>query len=102
MDQALGERKPSIAIHDVPLEWCFQPAVKLDFRQLPDGHVVKAAQVEAELARIGHTLQPLEIVVVNTRAGSRYGHSDYVASGCGMGYEATTRRRSTARAAMPD
>src|SRR6478752_6727543 len=34
-------------------------------------------------------LQPLEIVVVNTRAGSRYGNSDYVNSGCGMGYDAT-------------
>ena len=27
--------------------------------------------------------------MVNTRAGSRYGHDDYVSSGCGMGYEAT-------------
>ena len=27
--------------------------------------------------------------MVNTRAGSRYGHNDYVNSGCGMGYEAT-------------
>jgi kynurenine formamidase len=27
--------------------------------------------------------------VVNTRAGSRYGHDDYVSAGCGMGYEAT-------------
>jgi kynurenine formamidase len=51
--------------------------------------VVTAADVEAELGRIGHTLAPLEIVVVNTRAGSRYGHDDYVAAGCGMGYEAT-------------
>ena len=42
-----------------------------------------------ELKRIDHTLKPLEIVVVNTRAGSRYGHNDYVAAGCGMGYEAT-------------
>ena len=89
MDQALGEKKPSIAIHEVPLEWCFQPGVKLDFRHLPDGHVVSAAEVDAELSRIGHVLKPLEIVVVNTRAGSRYGHKDYVAAGCGMGYEAT-------------
>jgi kynurenine formamidase len=89
MDQALGEKKPSIAIHDVPLEWCFQPAVKLDFRHFPDGYVVTAADVESELSRIGHALQPLEIVVVNTRAGSRYGHNDYVAAGAGMGYEAT-------------
>ena len=82
-----GER--SITIDEVPLEWCFQPGVKLDFRDRPDGYVCSAKDVEAELTRIGHTLQPLEIVVVNTRAGSRYGHSDYVNSGCGMGYEAT-------------
>jgi kynurenine formamidase len=44
---------------------------------------------EAELERIGHQLQPLEIVVVNTSAGIAYGQSDYVAKGCGMGREAT-------------
>jgi kynurenine formamidase len=60
MDAALGEKKPSIAIHEVPLEWCFQPGVKLDFRHLGDGHVV-----------------------------TRYGERDYVSAGCGMGREAT-------------
>jgi kynurenine formamidase len=89
MDKALGDKKPAIAIHDVPLEWCFQPGVKLDFTALADGYVVTAADVEAELKRINHTLSPLEIVVVNTRAGKRYGSPDYVSSGCGMGYEAT-------------
>jgi len=89
MDAKAGGKKESTTIDAVPLDWCFQPGVKLDFRHLPDGHVVTAAEVEAELARIGHTLQPLEIVVVNTRAGSRYGQKDYVASGCGMGYDAT-------------
>ena len=82
-----GER--AITIDEVPLDWCFQPGVKLDFRHLPDGHVVTAAEVEAELARIGHSLSPLEIVVVNTAAGKRYGADDYVTAGCGMGYEAT-------------
>ena len=89
MDAAKGEKTPAITIDQVPLDWCFQPGVKLDFRHLPDGHVVTAAEVEAALARIGHLLKPLEIVVVNTRAGSRYGHRDYVSAGCGMGYEAT-------------
>ena len=79
----------AIAIDEVPLEWCLQPGVKLDFRHLPDGHVVGAAEVEAELARIGHTLAPLEIVLVNTAAGAAYGRPDYVARGCGMGREAT-------------
>jgi kynurenine formamidase len=82
-----GER--AIAIDEVDLDWCFQPAVKLDFRGFADGYVATAQDVEAELERIGHRLKPLEIVVVNTRAGSRYGREDYVNAGCGIGYEAT-------------
>lgn len=82
-----GER--AWTIDEVPLEWCFQPGVKLDFRHFEDGYVVTAADVEVELTRIGHTLAPLEIVVVNTRAGQRYGHDDFVSAGCGMGREAT-------------
>jgi kynurenine formamidase len=39
--------------------------------------------------RIHHTLKPLEIVLINTRAGSRYGYEDYINTDCGMGYEAT-------------
>ena len=58
--------KRAITIDEVPLEWCFQPGVKLDFRRFPNGYVATAADVEAELKRIGHTLKPLEIVVVNT------------------------------------
>jgi kynurenine formamidase len=81
--------KRAITIDEVPLEWCFQPGVKLDFRHFPDGYVATAADVEAELKRIGHTLAPLDIVVVNTAAGQRYGHPDFLSTGCGMGREAT-------------
>jgi kynurenine formamidase len=56
---------------------------------MTDGYVVTPGDVEDELKRIGHTLAPLEIVVVNTSAGAKYGQPDYVSSGCGMGYEAT-------------
>lgn len=82
-----GER--AITIDEVPLDWCFQPGVKLDFRHFPDGYVVQASDVEEELERIQHELKPFEIVLINTRAGSRYGSDDYVTSGCGMGYDAT-------------
>ena len=81
--------KPALTIDEVPLEWCFQPGVKLDFRHFPDGYVVTAADVEAELKRIGHELKPLEIVMVNTAAGKALGNPDFVNIGCGMGYEAT-------------
>ncbi|MBZ0129155.1 MAG: cyclase family protein [Rhodobacteraceae bacterium] len=79
----------AITIDEVPLEWCMGRGVKLDFRDKPDGHTVSAAEVGGELERIGHDLQPGDIVVVNTAAGARYGQDDYVATGCGMGREAT-------------
>jgi kynurenine formamidase len=81
--------RPSMRIDEVPLEWCFQSAVKLDFRHLPDGYVATPGDVEAELKRIGHELRPLEIVVVNTAAGARYGEDDYLDTGSGMGKAAT-------------
>jgi kynurenine formamidase len=76
-------------IDELPLEWFFGDAVKLDFRHFEDGYVVSGADVEAEFARIGHELKPLDIVLVNTSAGVRFGHKDYVTKGCGMGREAT-------------
>ena len=82
-----GER--ALTIDEVPLEWCMNPGVKLDFRHFDDGYVVSAADVEAELKRIGHDLRPLDIVVVNTSAGDRYGQPDFLIKGCGMGREAT-------------
>jgi kynurenine formamidase len=82
-----GER--AITIDEVPLDWCFAPGVKLDFRAMPDGHVCTAAEVEAELRRIGHVLQPFDIVLVNTAAGKAYGQPDYLDRGCGIGREAT-------------
>jgi kynurenine formamidase len=81
--------EPALRIDEIPLEWCFQSGVKLDFRWFEDGYVVTAADIEAELARIGHTLRPLDIVLVNTAAGARYGQDDYVERGCGCGREAT-------------
>lgn len=74
--------KRAITIDEVPLEWCFHPTFRR--RLCRDGK-----NVETELKRIGHTLSPLEIVVVNTSAGTAYGRPDYVAKGCGMGREAT-------------
>ena len=81
--------KRSLTIDEIDLNWCFQPGVKLDFRHIPDGAVATAEDVEKELLRIKHDLQPLEIVLVNTRAGERYGHEDYLTAGCGVGREAT-------------
>jgi len=79
----------AITIDEVPLDWCFRPAVKLDFPHFADGYVVTATEVAAELDRIDHLLQPLDIVLVNTAAGKAVGNPSFVNIGCGMGYEAT-------------
>lgn len=63
--------------------------MKLDFRRFEDGYVATAADVASELDRIGHTLRPLDIVLVNTSAGAAYGDPNYIHKGCGMGEEAT-------------
>ena len=89
MNDKLGGSERAITIDEVPLEWCFQPGIKLDFRDKEDGYVVTAKDVETELSRIGVELTPLTIVLVNTSAGMRYGSEDYVNAGAGMGYEAT-------------
>lgn len=81
--------KRAITIDEVPLEWCMRPGVRLDFRHFEDGYVATPGDVEAELERIGHELKPLDIVVVNTRAGAVQGGDGYVDAGCGMGRDAT-------------
>ncbi|MBI4697063.1 MAG: cyclase family protein [Gammaproteobacteria bacterium] len=84
---ARGNRMQTI--DEMPLDWFFRPGVKLDFRHFHDGYVATAADVEAELARVGYTLQPMDIVLVNTRAGEAYGTEEYIHAGCGMGRDAT-------------
>ena len=81
--------KKAITIDQVPLEWCFNPGVKLDFRHMDDGYVVTPNDIRAELKRINYEISPFDIVLVNTSAGEHYGADDYLLKGCGVGKEAT-------------
>lgn len=78
-----------MTIDEVPLEWCYGPGVKLDFRDMPDGHLVTAAEMEQAFESIGHDLQPGEIVLINTGADKYWGKLEYLIRGCGMGREST-------------
>lgn len=61
-----SEGKPARRIDAVPLEWCFAPGVVIDVRDVPAGEEITVAHLQAALARIGHTLQPLDIVLLHT------------------------------------
>ena len=81
-----GER--AVTIDEIPLEWCFSDGVKLDLRSYDDGYVLTKNDLSAELKKIKYTLKPLDIVLVNTSAGERYGQDDFLSKGCGIGKEA--------------
>jgi kynurenine formamidase len=81
--------EPAQTIDKLPLEWFFGPGVVLDMTAKADGDPMTAAEAEAELARIGHTLAPGHIVLVRTGRDRFIEQPDYMALGCGVTAEAT-------------
>ena len=65
-----GER--AITIDEVPLEWCFNPGVKLDFATSPTA-TSRPRPTSRRSCSASATTSPLDIVVVNTAAGAAYG-----------------------------
>jgi kynurenine formamidase len=56
----------AITVDELPLSWCFGPGVLLDMRDKDRVDGIRAPDLEAELRRIGHELQPLDVVLVMT------------------------------------
>ena len=81
--------KPAQSIDELPLDWFFAPGVKLDFRHKADGDAITSAEIQAELQRIGHSLQPRDIVMMWTGRDALFGQTDYWLHGPGVTAEAT-------------
>jgi kynurenine formamidase len=81
--------QPAQTIDQLPLEWFFSDGVVLDMTAKPEGDPMTAADAQAELARIGYALKPLDIVLVRTDRDTYYGQADYMLRGCGVTAEAT-------------
>ena len=81
--------KRAITIDEVPLEWCFNKGIKLDLRSYDDGYVLTKNDITCELKKINYSINPLDIVFINTSAGGRYGEDDFLSKGCGIGRDAT-------------
>jgi kynurenine formamidase len=82
-----GQRAQTI--DELPLEWFHAPGVVLDFAARDDGDAIDAPDVEAALARIGHTLAPLDIVLLRTGRDAFYTEPDYMIRGPGATAAAT-------------
>jgi kynurenine formamidase len=82
-----GERGETI--DELPLDWFFSDGVVLDMTAKADGEAVDVADIEAELARIGHELKELDIVLVHTGRDASYAEPGYMALGPGVTAAAT-------------
>ncbi len=80
----MDQGKRALTIDEIPMEWCFGDGVKLDFRHKANGEPIEVEDIEAELDRIGYTLKPLDIVLVQTGADDAWGTPDYLVRGAGM------------------
>jgi len=81
--------KPAQTIDELPLNWFFNDGVVLDVRNKDDGDPVTVDDAQAALAKSGHTLKPLDIVLVQCGADQYYGQPDYMMHGTGVTAEAT-------------
>lgn len=76
-------------VDEIPLEWCFNEGVVLDFRHKADGERITVKDVQKALDTIGHELKPLDIVLIQTGADDAWGTSEYLIRGPGMDRDST-------------
>ncbi|MBA7682342.1 Kynurenine formamidase [subsurface metagenome] len=81
--------KPALTIDEIPLEWCFNHGVVLDFRYKDDGERITVADIKKELERIQYEIRPLDIVLIQTGADAAWGTPEYLVKGAGMDREST-------------
>src|SRR3569623_524819 len=81
------EDQPAKTVDEVPHDWCYGPGVVLDVRHKQHGEAIEVADLQAALERIGHTLKPKEIALIQTGNDRRLGTPEYFTHGPGMSAE---------------
>ncbi len=85
----MDKGKDALTIDEIPLDWCFNDGVVLDFRKKNDGERITIKDLESELARIDYKIKPLDIVLIQTGADKFWGTQEYLVKGPGMDREST-------------
>jgi kynurenine formamidase len=81
--------EPAQTIDELPLEWFYAPGVVIDATGKADGEAVDVEDFEAGLEAAGHSLAPLDIVLVRTGRDEFYAELDYIARGPAVTADAT-------------
>ena len=82
-----GQR--ALTIDEIPLDWCLNDGVVLDFRHKPDGDRITVQDVQKELDRINYEIKPMDIVLIQTGADEAWGTEQYLVKGAGMDRDST-------------
>jgi kynurenine formamidase len=85
----MDKGKEALTIDQIPLGWCFNDGVCLDFREKLDGERISADDLDKALDRIGYEIKPLDIVLIQTGADEFWGTEEYLVKGAGMDREST-------------
>ncbi|MDD4894914.1 MAG: cyclase family protein, partial [Candidatus Omnitrophica bacterium] len=72
-----SEGRPSKTAEEIPLEWCYQNAAKLNLTYKKPNEVIFGSDIEQALKKINYTLKPLDIVLLHTGADKLYGTPKY-------------------------
>ncbi|MEO8025830.1 MAG: cyclase family protein [Bryobacteraceae bacterium] len=72
-----SEGRPARTIDEVPLEWCFAPGVLIDVRDKANGEEITVDDLRERLDKIECTLEPFDIVLLQTGADKRMGSAKY-------------------------
>jgi kynurenine formamidase len=73
----ISEGRPARRIDEVPLEWCFAPGVVIDMRHKQAGDEISIDDLRRALEKIEYTLQPFDIVLIQTGADRRLDSPEY-------------------------
>lgn len=76
-------------VEQLPLEWFYQPAVKLDLRHKNSGDYITLEDIKLALQKIDYQLRPLDIVLIWTGMDKLWGKREYFTHAPGMSSEAT-------------
>ena len=72
-----SEGRASKTADEIPLEYCYQDALRLDLRHKKPAEVITVADIEQALNKIDYNLKPLDIVLLWTGADKFYGTPKY-------------------------
>ena len=83
------EGKKARTIDEMPIEWFYGNGVVLDMRHKSNGSGVTVDDLEKALTKIKYTIEPWDIVLIQTGADKYWGREEYFTTGCGMTRDST-------------